>query len=518
MSDEKLPPAIDLARTPDFSLGALMVCPSLRQVVRKDVRESLEPRVMQVLVALAQAQGAVVSRDELIARCWEGRVVGEDAINRAIGRLRRLAETSGAYKIDTIARVGYRLVTVEQPVAIRPPPAPDETPPVPAKNRRWWIGAGGAAIAAAGAGAWFWPRRGPAISSDVVSQLFTAKQLFRQGMIDTGSQAAAILERLAATHPNIAAVWGGLAGTYAFQLHTVTPDSQAVRLRALAAIRRARTLDPHDPSSYVAEAYLVPNRGHWWERENVLREGLRFHPQDDDILMALGQTLFMVGRVNEAADTMNRAVTAAGALDPSLSWLQIATLDAAGRLPEADQAAAAGIAMFPRHIYVWFSRLYLFMFSGRLDEARAMLADTNGRPLAVPAAEFDQLVAVVNALQTNAPTDIDNAIAVNVAMAHRGAGLAENLICYASALGRLDFAFQVANGLFFDRGFRVGNLRFTAEQGAYTPLSDRRTDFLFRTPAKALRKDARFAALAQEVGLEDYWKKAGVQPDFRHEG
>jgi hypothetical protein len=76
----------------------------------------------------------------------------------------------------------------------------------------------------------------------------------------------------------------------------------------------------------------------------------------------------------------------------------------------------------------------------------------------------------------------------------------------------------VANGLFFDRGFRVGNLRFTAEQGAYTPLSDRRTDFLFRTPSKALRKDARFAALAQEVGLEDYWKKAGVQPDFRHEG
>jgi DNA-binding winged helix-turn-helix (wHTH) protein len=162
MSDENIQSVIDLAHTPDFTLGALTVCPSLREVVRKDVRESLEPRVMQVLVALAQAQGAVVSRDDLIARCWEGRVVGDDAINRAIGRLRRLAETSGAYRIETIARVGYRLVTAEQPVAANPAPSPAETWPAPLGNRRWWIGAAAASVVAAGAGAWFWPRRAPA--------------------------------------------------------------------------------------------------------------------------------------------------------------------------------------------------------------------------------------------------------------------------------------------------------------------------------------------------------------------
>ena len=47
---------------------------------------------MQVLVALHRAFPNVVSRDDLIASCWEGRVVGDDAINRAIGRLRRLSE------------------------------------------------------------------------------------------------------------------------------------------------------------------------------------------------------------------------------------------------------------------------------------------------------------------------------------------------------------------------------------------------------------------------------------------
>ena len=45
---------------------------------------------MQVLVALARRRGQVVSRDQLIETCWAGRVVGEDAINRCIAKVRRL--------------------------------------------------------------------------------------------------------------------------------------------------------------------------------------------------------------------------------------------------------------------------------------------------------------------------------------------------------------------------------------------------------------------------------------------
>jgi TolB-like protein/tetratricopeptide (TPR) repeat protein len=64
---------------------------------------------MQVLVALAQRQGQVVSRDALVEMCWGGRAVSEDAIQRAIAKVRKLGETSGAFHIDTVARVGYRL-------------------------------------------------------------------------------------------------------------------------------------------------------------------------------------------------------------------------------------------------------------------------------------------------------------------------------------------------------------------------------------------------------------------------
>jgi len=102
---------IDLARESDFGLGGARVRPSLSEVVAGDQTIRLQPRVMQVLVALVRAKGEAVTRDELLASCWGGLAIGDDAINRCIQRLRRLAEVeaSGAFAIETLPRIGYRL-------------------------------------------------------------------------------------------------------------------------------------------------------------------------------------------------------------------------------------------------------------------------------------------------------------------------------------------------------------------------------------------------------------------------
>ena len=101
-----------LAGEHDFQLGEISVWPSLREVRAGDKHEILEPRVMQVLVALSRANGAVVSRDELIRQCWGGRIVGEDAINRCVSKIRQLSDFGGStsFEIETIPRVGYRLL------------------------------------------------------------------------------------------------------------------------------------------------------------------------------------------------------------------------------------------------------------------------------------------------------------------------------------------------------------------------------------------------------------------------
>ena len=101
-----------LANEPEFELGGLKVRPSTREVVCPTATELLEPRVMQVLVALAGRRGAVVSRGDLVQTCWDGKAVGDDAINRCIQALRRLAQARGGFSIHTVKQVGYRLDAV----------------------------------------------------------------------------------------------------------------------------------------------------------------------------------------------------------------------------------------------------------------------------------------------------------------------------------------------------------------------------------------------------------------------
>ena len=152
---------IDLARAAPFRLGPLTVEPALRQVTAV-TSETLEPRVMQVLVALVRAEGGIVSRDDLVRQCWEGRIVGDDSVNRVISRLRRLAEErgGGSFRIETITKVGYRLVgsvwpteaTARSALAVaaqaeQSPARGAETLPV--ERRRWvTLALAGAAILA----------------------------------------------------------------------------------------------------------------------------------------------------------------------------------------------------------------------------------------------------------------------------------------------------------------------------------------------------------------------------------
>src|SRR4029079_11362597 len=84
-------PRINLAETSDFDLGGLRARHAHRQVSMNGECRELEPKVAQVLIALASASPAVVSRDRLVEQCWGGRIVGDDALNRCILALRHLA-------------------------------------------------------------------------------------------------------------------------------------------------------------------------------------------------------------------------------------------------------------------------------------------------------------------------------------------------------------------------------------------------------------------------------------------
>ena len=100
---------IDLVSEPSFALGTSLVHPASLEVVWPDGSSKLEPRVMQVLVALNRRRGDPLSREELSRLCWDGRVVGDDALVRCIGRLRKVFQHDPAVEIGSIPKVGYRL-------------------------------------------------------------------------------------------------------------------------------------------------------------------------------------------------------------------------------------------------------------------------------------------------------------------------------------------------------------------------------------------------------------------------
>lgn len=137
---------IDLASEPAFTLGSLKIFPATREIVSPQGREVIEPRVMQGLVCLARGNGAVVSRDGLIASCWGGQVVGDDAINGCIAKVRQLAERHRPppFVVETVPRVGYRLIVsstekaVHKPSELEPVPTPalaQDVPPPHHKSR-----------------------------------------------------------------------------------------------------------------------------------------------------------------------------------------------------------------------------------------------------------------------------------------------------------------------------------------------------------------------------------------------
>lgn len=502
----------DLASRADFMLGEVLVSPSTRAVCGPGGSALLEPRVMQVLVILAEAGGAVVTRDTLFRRCWGGIYVGDDSLNRAIGAVRRIVAeiAAGGVAIETIPRTGYRLTAKSG--RGRDEPAPRR----PRVTRRVIISgvtAGAGALALAG-----WHFFGPDESAPSPAAELHARGLdaLRYMMPERDAEAVGLLNEAVRIDPDYAPAWGTLALAYRRVAEDGPPSgSAAATQRAVAAARRALELDPDSSDAQAALALLTPSYRNWFAAEARFRRLLARNPDHGAIVSALARLLFEVGRVRDSVAQMAIAMRL-DPLSPSNYWRRMFGLWSVGDLIEAERVIDRGAELFPRNADIWFARFWLLATSGRAREALAMARDHATRPLGVPQGWFDRIMLGARAFETRAPADIAAMSAAYARAARETATGAEVAILLASAFGKRDEAFAIAGAYYFDRGFSVPSERLT--QGSFSPRNRRNTTFLFWPPAAAMRADARFAALTGEIGLDDYWRRAGVLPDFRRPG
>jgi DNA-binding winged helix-turn-helix (wHTH) protein/TolB-like protein/Tfp pilus assembly protein PilF len=105
-----------------FRVAGKTVRPSQGRIESSDRHVRLEPRVMDLLVYLAQLQGQVVTRDAIIRDVWRGISVGDDVISRSVYLIRKAlndgSESPASPSIETIPKRGYRLVAEVTPLPI----------------------------------------------------------------------------------------------------------------------------------------------------------------------------------------------------------------------------------------------------------------------------------------------------------------------------------------------------------------------------------------------------------------
>src|SRR5436305_4204333 len=98
------PMVTELAGRKPFQLGNATIDPLSREGRWDGGEERLQPLTLKVLLVLRSRSGEIVTRDELTQLCWDGRIVGEDVINRSVSLLRRFARRAGGFQIDTVPR------------------------------------------------------------------------------------------------------------------------------------------------------------------------------------------------------------------------------------------------------------------------------------------------------------------------------------------------------------------------------------------------------------------------------
>lgn len=95
----------------DFSVGRFRVYPSEHLLLGDGEPVQLEPKVMALLVYLAQNAGRTLSRAQLFEAVWPGVIVSDDTLTQAVTKLRKVFrdDARNPRYIQTVPKRGYRL-------------------------------------------------------------------------------------------------------------------------------------------------------------------------------------------------------------------------------------------------------------------------------------------------------------------------------------------------------------------------------------------------------------------------
>jgi len=265
-----------------LEFGPYRLSPDGTLQVPKGKVVNLTRRLARLLSELAMADGAAISRIDLLDRCWGDRSVNDESLSRAISDLRKVFRQAGTDPIQSVYGLGYRLSVK------------DAVPDIDATARR---------AASFCREAWhrLYQRRAASLES--------ADHLFDLAAKDS---------------PNDMQPWLGLAETQIHRMQLGYAPTIEAWPRARAALDRALTIDPSS-----ADALALLGLGLTWiewnfaeAREN-LNQALQTDPDGYIPNQALGWHNLSLGRLDPALKQFRRAIEIDPAAMPARGVLAV---------------------------------------------------------------------------------------------------------------------------------------------------------------------------------------------------
>lgn len=222
--------------------GPFQVDPRTWSLSRGGDAVDLSPRLVEILAAIVEKNGEIVTKDELLDRFWPGVNISENTLTRAVADIRKALgeQASEPQYIQTLARRGFRFisdVTVERS-------EPDDDP-----FQAW-------------------------VQGKLALDTLDPEKL-------TGAIAA--FERAVMELPSYAPAHAGLANAYLLQYEQTRSGSvpdRGLLTRAMTAAKQACAVDPSLGEGWAVLGYLLSAAGKTEEAQAAARRATALEPDN----------------------------------------------------------------------------------------------------------------------------------------------------------------------------------------------------------------------------------------------
>ncbi len=339
------------------------------------------------------------------------------------------------------------------------------------------------------------------------------RQALRLSLRESNMRAVDSFQEAVTLRPDDAEAWGLLAQARFRIADTVAQSDVSAAVQASEqAARRALALDPREPNALTVLVLLQRTLDDWFTTDRKLRDILAIAPDNLSTLSSLVEITQSAGYVQESWDFNERAV-AIDPMRPVVQQRRALKHWIMGRPIEADKVIVRAFELWPMHPYVWTSRLIIHAFSGQVLAARNLIDHHSAAPAMLRPEGVAAWRIFLQALESRSPADIDAARTASLEAAAKSSQLSVHAIMVLSELGEVDAAFSIVDGLVLRRGPFLFQLH--SEEGR-SPAQDpqwRQTQWLFTPATERLRADSRFVALTEAIGLAEFWRRRGIEPD-----